>query len=178
MANTIRFGFSAALGNIATGTSERALEADDFDVRAHNNDPDKLIRCPFDKSHQIRVSRFPYHLVKCSKNHPELARELQTCPYNARHLVPRNELAHHSETCEDRVFVNQAATESESQWKWQAPVGPWRNLGETMTEDWEEEADEHATPFVWGTHPQVKLGPTNNLGPSVRAPDTLPWAKP
>lgn len=30
-------------------------------------DPDKLLQCPFDKNHQIRVCRFPYHLIKCRK---------------------------------------------------------------------------------------------------------------
>lgn len=40
------------------------------------------------------------------QNHPKLARELKTCPFNARHLVPKHELAHHTETCEDRVPVD------------------------------------------------------------------------
>lgn len=30
-------------------------------------DPDKLLQCPFDKNHQIRACRFPYHLIKCRK---------------------------------------------------------------------------------------------------------------
>lgn len=36
------------------------------DTRA-NCDPDRLLQCPFDKNHQIRSSRFPYHIIKCRK---------------------------------------------------------------------------------------------------------------
>lgn len=32
-----------------------------------NLDPDRLLQCPFDKNHQIRSCRFPYHLIKCRK---------------------------------------------------------------------------------------------------------------
>lgn len=44
--------------------------------------------------------------INSLQNHPKLARELKTCPFNARHLVPKHELAHHTETCEDRVSVD------------------------------------------------------------------------
>lgn len=37
-----------------------------------NSDPDKLLQCPFDKNHQIRACRFPYHLIKCKKVSREL----------------------------------------------------------------------------------------------------------
>lgn len=30
-------------------------------------DPEKLLQCPYDKNHQIRACRFPYHLIKCRK---------------------------------------------------------------------------------------------------------------
>lgn len=30
-------------------------------------DPEALVQCPYDKAHQIRVSRLPYHLVKCQR---------------------------------------------------------------------------------------------------------------
>lgn len=30
-------------------------------------DPEKLLQCPYDKNHQIRACRFPYHLIKCKK---------------------------------------------------------------------------------------------------------------
>ncbi|NXF12172.1 GTSF1 factor, partial [Smithornis capensis] len=70
-------------------------------------DPERLIQCPFNKHHQIRASRFPYHLVKCKENNPEIAKTLATCPFNARHLVPRADLRHHIINCSSRAFVEQ-----------------------------------------------------------------------
>uniref|UniRef100_A0A3Q1JNY4 CHHC U11-48K-type domain-containing protein n=1 Tax=Anabas testudineus TaxID=64144 RepID=A0A3Q1JNY4_ANATE len=146
MASTIRFG--AASGPCRTATSERAEVAEEMDDK-RNCDPDKLLQCPFDKNHQIRACRFPYHLIKCRKNHPKLASELKTCPFNARHLVPKHELTRHTETCEDRISVDT------------------------------DKADDNAAPFVWGLNTTLnqkpETRPTNNLGPSFRAPNTLPW---
>uniref|UniRef100_A0A8C2UBQ2 Gametocyte specific factor 1 n=1 Tax=Coturnix japonica TaxID=93934 RepID=A0A8C2UBQ2_COTJA len=64
-----------------------------------------LIQCPYDKQHQIRACRFPYHLVKCRRSHPEVAKLLATCPFNARHLVPQADLADHISKCRDKVFI-------------------------------------------------------------------------
>uniref|UniRef100_A0A3B4Y3E8 CHHC U11-48K-type domain-containing protein n=1 Tax=Seriola lalandi dorsalis TaxID=1841481 RepID=A0A3B4Y3E8_SERLL len=148
MTTTFRFGTTS--GPCKTTAAERAHLAEETAEKG-NCDPDKLLQCPFDKSHQIRACRFPYHLIKCRKNHPQLANELKTCPFNARHLVPKHELTRHTETCEDRISV-----------------------------DSEDEADDAPAPFVWGKNPslnqQLEMRPTNNLGPSFRAPNTLPWS--
>lgn len=40
------------------------------------------------------------------QNHPKLASELKSCPFNARHLVPKQELQAHIETCPDRIVVD------------------------------------------------------------------------
>ncbi|KAI3357736.1 hypothetical protein L3Q82_016139, partial [Scortum barcoo] len=176
MATTIRFGTSS--GPCKTAAAETA-EAEEYDVKG-NCDPDKLLQCPFDKNHQIRASRFPYHLIKCRKNHPKLASELKTCPFNARHLVPKHELTHHTETCVDRISVDSedsGSTNGNCAQKWQVPVSTWVNTN--MTEDWDKEADDGAAPFVWGVNTVLnqdsETRPTNNLGPSFRKPSTLPW---
>uniref|UniRef100_A0A8V5GWS2 Uncharacterized protein n=1 Tax=Melopsittacus undulatus TaxID=13146 RepID=A0A8V5GWS2_MELUD len=65
-------------------------------------DPESLVQCPFDGSHRVRASRLPYHLVRCERNHPQLARSLATCPFNARHRVPQPELRRHVTECPDR----------------------------------------------------------------------------
>uniref|UniRef100_A0A8C9ZSD5 CHHC U11-48K-type domain-containing protein n=1 Tax=Sander lucioperca TaxID=283035 RepID=A0A8C9ZSD5_SANLU len=147
MAATIRFGTTCAPCKTAPVQSPQLEEETD---EKGNCDPEKLLQCPFDKNHQIRACRFPYHLIKCRKNHPKLAMELKTCPFNARHLVPKHELTYHTETCEDRISV-----------------------------DTEDEADDDAAPFVWGVNTVLnqkqEMRPTNNLGPSFRTPNTLPW---
>ncbi|KAK3568004.1 hypothetical protein QTP86_028604 [Hemibagrus guttatus] len=146
-------------------------------------DPDKLLLCPFDNNHKIRACRFPYHLIKCRKNNPQLASQLWTCPFNARHLMPKNELSHHMSTCVDRCSVNtDYAVTDETQRKFQVPVSTWSIP--VCDEDWdqeEEEAGTPATPFVWGVSTSqlrqdwVEPAMTLSLTPGVRAPRVLPW---
>ncbi|XP_060793014.1 gametocyte-specific factor 1 isoform X2 [Neoarius graeffei] len=140
--------------------------------------PNALMQCPYDKNHQIRACRFPFHILKCAKNHSKLASELKTCPFNARHLVPRHELAHHIEHCENKCSftVEDGVTKTHPKFhvpiKWTAPA---------CEEDWEKEADDDAVPFVWGVtnNPFTVNKPEppvmNNLNAGVRAPRTLPW---
>uniref|UniRef100_A0A8C2ZQT9 CHHC U11-48K-type domain-containing protein n=1 Tax=Cyclopterus lumpus TaxID=8103 RepID=A0A8C2ZQT9_CYCLU len=144
---TIRFGTTSSPCN--TAAAERAHLVVETEEKG-NCDPEKLLQCPFDKNHLIRSCRFPYHLIKCRKNHPKLASELKTCPFNARHLVHKHELAHHTETCEDRISVDTVV-----------------------------EADDDATPFVWGVNTvlnQKLEARPNNFGPTFRPPNALPWS--
>ncbi|XP_041860667.1 gametocyte-specific factor 1 [Melanotaenia boesemani] len=175
MANTVRFGITTDPCRIA---SEKQ-EVEEYDEKA-NSDPEKLVQCPFDKNHQIRACRFPYHLIKCRKNHPKLANELKTCPFNARHLVPKHELAHHTETCEDRISMDteDVSGNANGHREWHVPVSTWTNPN--ATEDWEQEADNEPTPFVWGVNTMLtqipNARPTSSPGQSLRAPKNLPWS--
>ncbi|XP_008937404.1 PREDICTED: gametocyte-specific factor 1, partial [Merops nubicus] len=115
-------------------------------------DPERLVQCPYDKHHQIRARRFPYHLVKCRKSHPEVAEKLATCPFNARHLVPHAELRDHILQCSDRELLEQDLAEESSGLQrgttnvvstWQPPP---------CDEDWESESSlQSNSTFVWGT---------------------------
>ncbi|TKC52660.1 hypothetical protein EI555_004517 [Monodon monoceros] len=78
-----------------------------FSLSVDTLDPEKLLQCPYDKNHQIRACRFPYHLIKCRKNHPDIANKLATCPFNARHQVPRAEISHHISSCDDKSCIEQ-----------------------------------------------------------------------
>ncbi|XP_074386660.1 gametocyte-specific factor 1 [Zonotrichia albicollis] len=66
-------------------------------------DPDAVVQCPYDRSHQVRESRLPYHLVRCQQNNPQVSRTLATCPFNARHRVPRAILRAHVASCPDKL---------------------------------------------------------------------------
>ncbi|XP_037539835.1 gametocyte-specific factor 1 [Nematolebias whitei] len=174
MASTVRFGTTTDPCRLA---SDRVQQAEANETKG-DCDPEKLLQCPFDKNHQIRACRFPYHLIKCRKNHPKLASELKTCPFNARHLVPKHELAYHTETCEDRIPVDPEDSGS-TNGLWHVPVSTW--VIPNMSEDWDKEVEDHAAaPFVWGQNAAQKnkldVRPTNNLGSSVRAPATFPWS--
>ncbi|XP_023499495.1 gametocyte-specific factor 1 isoform X2 [Equus przewalskii] len=150
-------------------------------------DPEKLLQCPYDKNHQIRACRFPYHLVKCRKNHPDVANKLATCPFNARHQVPRAEISHHISSCDDKSCIEQDV------------VNQTRNLGqETLAEstwqcppcdeDWDKDLwEQTSTPFVWGTTnycgnnspaSNIVMEHKSNLASGMRVPKSLPYVLP
>ncbi|XP_008586357.1 PREDICTED: gametocyte-specific factor 1 isoform X1 [Galeopterus variegatus] len=150
-------------------------------------DPEKLLQCPYDKNHQIRACRFPYHLIKCRKNHPDVANKLATCPFNARHQVPRTEISRHITSCDDRSCIEQDV------------VNQTRNLGqETVAEstwecppcdeDWDKDLwEQTSTPFVWGTAnyrgnnspaSNMVMEHKSNLVSGMRVPKSLPYVLP
>ncbi|KAM9856139.1 gametocyte-specific factor 1-like [Aulostomus maculatus] len=171
-----RFKFGTSIDPRNVATAERAQVPVEFDSRK-NCDPDRLLQCPFDKNHHIRASRFPFHIIKCRKNHPKLASELETCPYNARHLVPKHKMKRHTEICEDRVPVDADHDEDENKHRgWKVPVRNWG--APEMIEDWDKEEDQTAAPFVWREckilNSNQETRPPNNLGP--RGPHGHLWS--
>ncbi|XP_019353145.2 gametocyte-specific factor 1 isoform X1 [Alligator mississippiensis] len=119
-------------------------------------DPERLLQCPYDKTHQIRACRFPYHLVKCRENNRKVAAELATCPYNARHKVPKRELQLHIATCSNNPADTEAPFPPKTELKempgaWQCPP---------CQEDWEADADGlgAAAPFHLGSRENRLLG--------------------
>lgn len=52
---------------------------------------DKMVVCPYNKSHMILKSRIQTHLVKCEKQHPEI--KLETCPFDITHRFRPEEKA-------------------------------------------------------------------------------------
>ncbi|KAJ8016859.1 hypothetical protein DPEC_G00011720 [Dallia pectoralis] len=179
--SVIRFGTSCGpLNNTPTETLQHWNDVEKAEPK-DDCDPNKLLQCPYDKNHQIRACRFPYHLIKCCKNHPKLASELKTCPFNARHLMPRHELTHHVANCVDRISVKpEDGDNAEVPSKWQVPVSTWTNTN--CDEDWDKEADDiSAAPFIWGVSTNLidqnrpESLTTINLTPGLRAPRTLPW---
>ncbi|XP_057219493.1 gametocyte-specific factor 1 isoform X2 [Triplophysa rosa] len=179
--NTITYGTSVGPSGVngegAPHTWEDEPETDDAD-------PNRIVQCPYDKNHQIRASRFPYHILKCRKNHPKLASELKTCPFNARHLILKHELSHHVANCEDKKPLT---TEGHVEIldKFQVPLNSWTNP--SPSEDWETETDDSAGLFVWGKannhpsstqnkpEPMSTISSTISSSDAVRAPRTLPW---
>ncbi|XP_010007180.1 PREDICTED: gametocyte-specific factor 1, partial [Chaetura pelagica] len=145
-------------------------------------DPERLMQCPYNKHHQIRASRFPYHLVKCKKNYPDIAKELATCPFNARHLVPRADLSNHLTKCNDRGFIEQDIVNQSTgfQRKQLNAVSTWQ--APPCAEDWETDSlEQSGSPFVWGmTKSDGKSSSAtseekNRLPSRLRAPEFLPY---
>ncbi|XP_053147312.1 gametocyte-specific factor 1-like isoform X2 [Hemicordylus capensis] len=148
-------------------------------------DPDKLMQCPYDKNHKIRACRFPYHLVKCRKNHPDIVQQLATCPFNARHQVPREEIRQHISSCDDKRCIEQdIASQVDSHRRESNVVSSWQSP--PCEEDWDRELEEQSNSvFVWGsTHCGARSSGSNttmglnHLASGLRAPRSLPRVLP
>uniref|UniRef100_A0A8C0IRJ5 CHHC U11-48K-type domain-containing protein n=1 Tax=Chelonoidis abingdonii TaxID=106734 RepID=A0A8C0IRJ5_CHEAB len=125
-------------------------------------DPGKLIQCPYDCYHQIRACRFPYHLIKCRKNHPDIAEQLATHPFNAHHQVPRAEIRHHISTCDDKSCIEQDIDEKIlDSFEKMNTVSMWQTS--PCDEDWDKGEE-------------LVMEPKNNLMPGMRAPRSLPYS--
>ncbi|XP_047575771.1 gametocyte-specific factor 1-like [Lutra lutra] len=175
-----------SIKNTKYGGEKAAVERTCLD-QVDSLDPEKLLQCPYDKNHQIRACRFPYHLIKCRKNHPDVANKLATCPFSARHQVPRAEISHHISSCDDKSCIEQDV------------VNQTRNLGqETLAEntwqcppcdeDWDKDLwEQTSTPFVWGTAnycgnnspaSNIVVEHKSNLASGMRVPKSLPYVLP
>ncbi|KAK3598115.1 hypothetical protein CHS0354_026569 [Potamilus streckersoni] len=66
-------------------------------------DAEEYMECPYDRTHMIRVKRFPYHLMKCRYNYT--GSDFASCPFNAKHEMPRPELRYHLGVCPDRAAI-------------------------------------------------------------------------
>ncbi|KAL5268942.1 hypothetical protein ACHWQZ_G002692 [Mnemiopsis leidyi] len=68
-----------------------------------NPDKELLIQCPYDPVHMISQMRFPYHLIKCRKNHN--GKEFSQCPFDAKHVIPKSKFQDHLQTCDKRAII-------------------------------------------------------------------------
>lgn len=53
--------------------------------------------CPYFPAHTVPYKRMPYHLIKCRQQYN--GPPLDTCPFNATHLVPKGTLSEHFKSC-------------------------------------------------------------------------------
>ncbi|XP_077185373.1 gametocyte-specific factor 1-like [Paroedura picta] len=149
-------------------------------------DPEKLMQCPYDKNHQIRACRFPYHLVKCRKNHPDIVEQLVTCPFNARHQVPRAEISQHISSCDDKRFIEQdIANQLANCRKEPTVMSMWQSP--PCAEDWDKDLGDESKPvFIWGVSrceansfgSNTTREQKNHLPSGLRIPKSLPYVLP
>lgn len=55
-----------------------------------NAENQKMLECPYDRHHQILMSRMQVHLTRCRKNYPKAKKV--TCPFNVTHVLNEPEL--------------------------------------------------------------------------------------
>ncbi|XP_064896075.1 gametocyte-specific factor 1 isoform X2 [Columba livia] len=127
------------------------------------------------------LSPHPPWSWRMTSSYPEVAKELATCPFNARHLVPRADLSDHIKKCNDKGFIEQDIVNesSGSQREQMNAVSTWQ--APPCDEDWETESLEQSDPpFIWGMTNSGKNSATfekkNCLPSRVRAPGSFPYS--
>jgi len=73
-------------------------------------DRESLVRCPFDDTHLVRHSRYPYHVSKCRRQYRD--EDVAVCPFNAKHVMMLNEFPFHKAKCPNRFSIEQDAVVS------------------------------------------------------------------
>lgn len=66
-------------------------------------DKDELMQCPYDPVHMVSQMRFPYHLIKCRKNHN--GKEYNQCPFDAKHVILKKDFNDHVANCDKRTII-------------------------------------------------------------------------
>uniref|UniRef100_A0A8V5GDB5 Uncharacterized protein n=1 Tax=Melopsittacus undulatus TaxID=13146 RepID=A0A8V5GDB5_MELUD len=133
------------------------------------------------EQHQYK-ELLPLHLPQ---SYPEVAKQLATCPFNARHLIPQADLSDHIAKCSYKGLIEQDVGNQPSDFKrdemnavstWQAPP---------CDEDWEAELLEQSdSPFIWGmcnsgiNSSSTTSGRESYLPSGVRAPEISPYTPP
>ncbi|XP_062888972.1 gametocyte-specific factor 1-like [Mobula hypostoma] len=145
-------------------------------------DPEDLLQCPYDKNHHIRACRFPYHLVKCRKNFPDIARKLESCPFNARHCIPKAEMMHHIMNCVDKKVIEEEFVFNAQGKPYDIPQSAWQCP--PPEEDWDKDEDESSGTFIYGytnlnrncikTSSISAYENSTNVATAIRAPKSFP----
>nr|XP_042700706.1 gametocyte-specific factor 1-like [Chrysemys picta bellii] len=118
-------------------------------------------------------------------NHPDIAKQLATCPFNARHQVPRAEISHHISSCDDKSCIEQdiVSQSNNCHREKMSTVSMWQPS--PCDEDWDKDLQEQTnSTFVWGTFNSginnsglsIVLEQKSNLMPGMRAPKSLPYS--
>ncbi|XP_065191364.1 uncharacterized protein LOC135822510 [Sycon ciliatum] len=151
-------------------------------------DPNELVVCPYDEVHRVRISRLPYHLLKCAKQHPSEGL-FEICPYNARHVIPRADLLAHFSQCPDKPMLEdfrevrrgKIALPNNADWKAPDPNESWDNEldnafagEEEPLEGYDEDMDSHNN----GLDGQTPVDMTGHLSSSRSRGYVCPAAVP
>jgi hypothetical protein len=71
---------------------------------------EKVVQCPYERSHVIVPDRLSVHLVKCRKNHPNS--NVKICPYNSNHHIQAAKYDTHLDDCDSKDLAVHLLQES------------------------------------------------------------------
>ncbi|XP_042521728.1 gametocyte-specific factor 1-like [Dipodomys spectabilis] len=103
------------------------------------------------KAHRADAMPQSPQAINRARNHPDIAAKLATCPFNAHHLVPRDQLSEYIATCMDKTSLEDDVDNiiwNEKQYK--SSESTWKYV--SSEDDWDKVSlEDPSTSFVWGT---------------------------
>ena len=107
---------------------------------------DPIVTCPYEKTHRIRNSVLPYHLVRCGRNNISTTRI--RCPFDAFHIIEETEFESHVMNCASSGNIRQHQYSFESSRELgTVPLEVVAKLSVPIMEDWNEEYVETYDPW-------------------------------
>lgn len=82
---------------------------------------EKVVQCPYERSHLIVPDRLSVHLVKCRKNHPNT--NVKICPYNSNHHIQAARYDTHLDDCDSKDLAVHLLQESIAESRQNCSVG-------------------------------------------------------
>ena len=111
--------------------------------------------CPYNKAHEILVTRWDNHLIKCRKQHPNSG--IVICKYVWSHHIPREEIECHEKECaKSEINVGNAAT-AEPTFEIPDPLRAHRPGDVVIDPEWEEEVPTYDPTAAAMSKPVVRL---------------------
>ena len=113
----------------------------------------------------IRPERMQRHLIICRKdvlskpNHPshKAAKELERCPFDANHHIPKAEMESHIEECPSKRDMRPAAPTAVPSWRKSVVTVKSEAATATATENWDDGAEDDWDNPQPGYNPQAKI---------------------
>jgi hypothetical protein len=111
--------------------------------------------CPYNKSHEILVTRWDIHLIKCRKQHPNSG--IVICKFVSSHHIPKEEIESHERDCfKNERNVGNAAT-AEPTFEIPDPLRAHRPGDVVIDPEWEEEVPTYDPTAAAMSKPVIRL---------------------
>ena len=111
--------------------------------------------CPYNKAHEILVTRWQKHLIKCRKQHPNSG--IVICKYVWSHHIPKEEIESHEKECaKSEINVGNAAT-AEPTFEIPDPLRAHRPDYVVIDPEWEEEVPTYDPTAAAMSKPVIRL---------------------
>jgi len=112
--------------------------------------------CPYDRTHEILVTRWERHLLRCRPQHPNSG--VVICKFNWQHHIPKEEIAYHERECAKEVMNQGNTTPMDPSFIIPDPMANHKaGLVTEVDPEWEQEVAPYDPTAVAMSKPVIRL---------------------